>query len=170
MGRNSAEATKASLIRAVLARRAALTLGLTGFLAVLPALLAGVVDFFAVALVGFAVALAGLAGVVPTGFFAVVLMGLAAVAPTGFFAIALAGVFPTGFFTVGDGFWTGFLVASAGFFAGVEAVPAGAVAVPPEDCPANGSTISSVESRTARRRLASRGPKVREDATLISSL
>jgi hypothetical protein len=94
-------------------------------------------------------------------FFAFALVGLAAVAPTGFLA-------------VGDGFWgafwTGFLVASAGFFAGVEGEPAGAVAEPPEDCPANGSTISNVESRTARRRLASRGMKVGEDVTLISSL
>jgi hypothetical protein len=138
MGRNSVEATKASLMRAVCARRAALTLGLTGFFAALPALLAGFVDFFAV-----------------------VLAGLAAVAPAGFF-------------TVGDGFWaalrTGFFAVGAGFFAGVEAEPASAVAEPPEDCPANGSTISSVESRTATRREASRETKVGEDATLISSL
>jgi len=138
MGRNSVEATKASLIRAVRARRAARTLGLTGFFAALPALLAGFVDFFAFALAG------------------------------------LAGVFPTGFITVGDGFgaafWTGFFAVCAGFFAGVETELAGAVAEPPEDCPANGSTISSVESRTARRRLASRGTKVGEEATLISSL
>jgi hypothetical protein len=132
------EATKASLILAVCARRAALTLGLTDFLAALPALLAGFVDFFAFALVG------------------------------------LAAVAPTGFFTVGDGFraafWTGFFVACAGFFAGEEAELAGAVAEPPEDCPANGSTISSMKSRIARRRVASRGTKVGEDATLISSL
>jgi hypothetical protein len=140
------EATKASLILAVCARRAALTLGLTDFLAALPALLAGFVDFFAFALVG------------------------------------LEGVFPTCFFTVGDGFWaafwTGFLVVVAGFwaafwtgfFAGEEATLAGAVAEPPEDCPANGSTISSMKSRIARRRVASRGTKVGEDATLISSL
>jgi hypothetical protein len=164
MGRSSVEATKASLIRAVCARRAALTLGLTGFLAALPALLAGVVDFFAVALVGFAVALVGLA---------VVLAGLAGVFLTGFFAVVLTGlsaVAPTGFFPVGDGFWTGFFAVCAGFFAGEEAELAGAVAEPPEDCPANGSTISSMESRTTRRRLASRGTGVGEDATLISSL
>jgi hypothetical protein len=138
MGRSSVEATKANLIRAVCARRAARTLGLTGFWAALPALLTGFVDFFAVELAD------------------------------------LAGVFPTGFFTVGGGFWaalwTGFFAVCAGFFAGVEAEPAGVVAEPPEDCPANGSTISSIENRTARRRVASRGTKVGEDATLISSL
>jgi hypothetical protein len=131
MGRNSVEATKASLIRAVRARRAALTLGLTGFLAALPALFAGFVEFFAVVLAG------------------------------------LATVAPTGFFTVGDGFWAAFWT---GFFAGEEAEPAGAVADPSEDCPANGSAISSMESRTARWRLAGRGTKVGEEATLISSL
>jgi hypothetical protein len=156
MGRNSVEATKASLILAVCARRAALTLGLTGFLAALPALLAGFVDFFAVALVGLAVVLAGLAGVFPTGFFA--------------FGAGFWVAFWAGFFTVGDGFWTGFFVVCAGFFTGVEAELAGAVVVPPEDCPANGSTISSVESRTARLREAGRGTKVGEDATLIFSL
>ncbi len=122
-------------MRAVRARRAALTLGLTGFLAVLPALLAGFVDFFAVVLAGLAV---------------------------------------VGLLAVGDGFWvalwTGFFAVGAGFFAGLEAVLAGAVAEPSEDCPANGSTISSMESRTARRREASRGTIVGEEATLISSL
>ena len=102
-----------------------------------------------------------------TGFLAalpVLLTGFA-----DFFAVALAGlagVFPTGFFAA----CAGFFVVGAGFLAGVEAEPAGAVAELPEDCPANGSTISRVESRTTRRRVASRGMKVGEDATLISSL
>ena len=116
------EATKASLMRAVRARRAALTLGLTGFLTALPALLVGFADCFDVELLG------------------------------------LAG---TGFLAVGDGFWaafwTGFFAVCAGFFVGVDAEPAGAVAEPLEDCPANGNTISSVESRTTRRRVVRRG-------------
>jgi hypothetical protein len=48
MGRNSVEATKASLMRAVRARLAALTAGLTGFLAALPVRPAGFVDFLLV--------------------------------------------------------------------------------------------------------------------------
>jgi len=138
MGRSSVEATKASLIRAVCARRAARTLGLTGFFAAMPALDAGFADFFAVALAG------------------------------------LAAVAPAGFFTIGDGFcaafWTGFFAVCAGFFAGVVAELAGAVAEPPEDCPAKGSTINSVDSRIARQREASRETKVGEDETVILPL
>jgi hypothetical protein len=48
MGRNSVEATKASLMRAVRARLAALTAGLTGFLAALPVRPAGFVVFLLV--------------------------------------------------------------------------------------------------------------------------
>src|ERR1017187_6376439 len=95
MGRSSVEATNASLIRAVRARRAALAFGLEGFMAFLPAWLAGFVVFLA------------------TG---------------------------AGFFVVGPV-----------FFAMEEAEPLGAVAEPPADCPATGSTIIGKESRPDRK-------------------
>jgi hypothetical protein len=119
MGRNSVEATKASLMRAVRARRAALTAGLAGFLIALP------------------VRLAGLVALLPTldGCF----------------------VFCTGCCAV-------FL------FAVEEAVPAGLVVEPPEDCPAIGNTIIEKESRPAKQREASRETEIGEDVTLISSL
>jgi hypothetical protein len=119
MGRNSVEATKASLMRVVRARRAALTAGLTGFLTPLP------------------VRLAGFVALLP----------------------ALDGRFV--FCTV---CCTGFL------FAVEEAVLAGLVVEPPEDCPATGSTTIKKESRPARQREASRETEVGEDVTLISSL
>jgi len=56
------------------------------------------------------------------------------------------------------------------FFAVEEAVPAGLVVDPPEDCPAVTSTIIEKKSRPAKLRNASRETKVGEDATLISSL
>jgi hypothetical protein len=97
------------LIRAVRARRAALTAGLTGFAAFL---LAGFVDFSAAAACFFAVC--------------VTLCALETAAPDR-----------------------------------VELL---------DDCPSTGSTIISVESKTARLLEASRETKVREDATFISLL
>jgi hypothetical protein len=119
MGRNSVEATKASLMRAVRARRAALTAGLAGLMAALR------------------VRLAGFEAVLP----------------------ALDGCFV---------FCTG--CCAGFFFSVVEAVPAGLVAEPPEDCPATGNTIIEKESRPARHWNASREAEVGEDTNLISSL
>jgi hypothetical protein len=112
MGRNSAEATKASLMRAVRAR--------------LTVLLACRLDFL-------------------------VLLPLVLVA----FAASLAGVV---------------VFCAALFFVAVEAVSAGAVAEPPEDCPITGCTIMSTESNPARQRPAWRKTGVGESATFILPL
>jgi hypothetical protein len=74
MGRNSVEATKASLMRAVRARLAALTAGLTGFL-----------DFMAVVGVVFPGLLA-----VGVGFVAVCVVFCAVLCAVGFFAAEVA--------------------------------------------------------------------------------
>jgi hypothetical protein len=55
-------------------------------------------------------------------------------------------------------------------FAVEEAVPAGLVVEPPEDCPASGNTTIKKESRPARQCEASRETEVGEDVTLISSM
>lgn len=155
MGRSSAEATKASLMRAVCARRAARSFALTGFLEGLAAWRAGFAAVFlgeppelARALVAW---LAGFA----VDFFT---------APEGF-AVFFAAVADL----LADcvGFRAGLSAAEeAGFFV----AEASAVAEPLEDCPASGSASRSVESRSARRRVASREREVGEDAKLISSL
>jgi hypothetical protein len=141
-------------MRAVRARRAARTFALTGF-----------AGFLALLLVGCAIVLLG----EPAEFARVL-------------ALRLAG-FAVDFFTSPEGFAVFFTAVAflaavcAGFFAAEEAVffvvEAGAedaIAEPLEDCPANGSTISNAESKTARRRVDNRERKVVEDATIISSL
>jgi hypothetical protein len=153
-------------MRAVRARRAALTFALTGFLEVL-----------AVRLAGRAAALPG----VPSEFARVLVVWLAGfaldffTAPEGFAVFFAAVAF---FSTVGASFFAGFgaavcadfFVVEETFFLVLEAEAEGAVAEPLEDCPANGSTISSVKSRNARRRVASRRTNKGRNATLISSL
>jgi hypothetical protein len=112
MGRNSVEATKASLMRAVRARLAVLLTCALDLLVFLPVV---AVDFAAV----------------------------------------LAGVFA---------------FCAAAFLVAEGAVPAGAVAELPEDCPATGWTIISTESNPARQRLAWRKMGVWESATFILPL
>lgn len=141
-------------MRAVCARRAARSFALTGFLEGLAAWRAGFAAVFlgeppelARALVAW---LAGFA----VDFFT---------APEGF-AVFFAAVADL----LAD--CVGFFAAGGAVFFVVDAGAEGAVAEPPEDCPASGSASRSVESRSARRRVASREREVGEDAKLISSL
>jgi hypothetical protein len=145
MGRNSVEATKASLIRAVRARRAALLACgwcLRGLLA------ADLPEWLAVWTAGFAPVL-----VVEVAGLLVALLVLLAAS-----VVALAGVF---LFCFG---LTGVLCALA------EAEPAGAASCLPADRAAAGSAVVNRESRTTMQPEASREIGVGEEMTLISLL
>jgi len=84
----------------------------------------------------------------------------------GFFVFVWLAVFADVLFA-GASFFGGIFVAFLGV---VAAEPSGAVAEPPELCPATGDTISSAESRTARQREETCGTNAGEDETLISPL
>jgi hypothetical protein len=146
MGRNSAEATKASLIRAVRALRAALDALLVGFLALFPV----PADFPVRAVFPTLAAVAGLAPLAALADFPAL-----AVFPALAGFRALAGV-----------------ADAAGFFAlcALEEELDGAVADSLEDCPAIGSTTISRESRPAKKRKTGCKTGIGECATLIFSL
>jgi hypothetical protein len=147
MGRNSEEATKASLIRAVRALRAALAALLVGFLAFLPVL----GDLLA-----------------PAGFATLSCLSDSADFPALVFFPALA-VFPTlaGFSALAA------FPGLAGFFTlcALEAAELdGVVLESPEDCPAIGRTTINNESRPARQQETSLRMGIENCATLIFSL
>jgi hypothetical protein len=139
-------------MRAVLARRAALLVLLTGFFVVVW------LSDFAWPVVFADVLLAG------TGFCAA-----CAVLGAGFFSAGavLAAVFCVAFAAPAAGFFAGVF---AVFLCAVAAGLSGAVVEPPEDCAAIGETISSAESRAASQPEASLGAMIGEDESLISSL